>query len=445
MKSSLFNAIYALKDRHLNTELKQRIYDGFSWSLAGALVSRILALLTTIIVSKEIGRESFGELAILQSTIATLGEVAGMGVGLAATKYISEFKLNDPERASCITSLCVLISIIASISLGSLLHFYASETAAYLYNNPTLKGLISICAFTVTFASMNGVMTSVLRGLEKFKCIAKVNVISGFFSVAAQTVMVLNLGLKGVVYAILLTQILNFVLIAKELRSSMASENLTFTIRGLSVEIRPFFSFVIPAFLASSIVVPVTWFVNILLVNQRDGYSEMGVFNAANQWRMAILFVPLTIGNVVLPILSSLVKTGDDRQYLRVLYLNIATSASISTVLIVLVWAFAPYIMHSYGAAFEGESLVLRVLIIAAGLTAINNVIGQAIASLGRMWHGFGFNTLWAITLASAAYTLAPEYGALGIAVAYTLSYGLHTAIQFVYLYKNIGRLGGTK
>lgn len=244
------------------------------------------------------------------------------------------------------------------------------------------------------------------------------------------------------VYAILLTQVVTFLLTSVELRSAMIAAGLRFIRQGIATEIRPLASFAIPAFMASSIVVPVTWLVNVLLVKPPDGYSGMGVFNAANQWRMAVLFIPLAFGNVVLPILSSLVGVGDERQYRRVLMMNIGVSAAVSGCLILMVWIFSLHIMDSYGPAFEGGSRVLRVLIVAAGLAAVNNVIGQAIASLGRMWHGFGFNALWAIALTSGAYILSPKYGALGLAIAYVAAYGLHTAAQFIYLYINIGTRG---
>ena len=67
----------------------------------------------------------------------------------------------------------------------------------------------------------------------------------------------------------------------------------------------------LPAVLANTAAGPVMWFTNTMLVNQPSGYAEMGVLNAANQWRTAILFLPGLIGQVVLPLLSSLQGTRD--------------------------------------------------------------------------------------------------------------------------------------
>ncbi len=54
--------------------------------------------------------------------------------------------------------------------------------------------------------------------------------------------------------------------------------------------------FALPAFLASVLVGPVSWIASAILVNQPDGLVQVARFNAANQWRQAVLFVPTVIG-----------------------------------------------------------------------------------------------------------------------------------------------------
>ena len=49
-------------------------------------------------------------------------------------------------------------------------------------------------------------------------------------------------------------------------------------------------------------------------------------------------------------------------------------------------------------------------------------VIGQAIASLGKMWWGFILNSVWALALLLGAALLVPNYGALGLAGAFLAS-----------------------
>ena len=77
-------------------------------------------------------------------------------------------------------------------------------------------------------------------------------------------------------------------------------------------------------------------------------------------------------------------------------------------------------------SGFENGANVLRVLSISAVLVAINNVVGQAVISKGRMWIGFLFNALWAVSLISASFvSIKMGYGAMGLHFAHCLTYRL--------------------
>jgi hypothetical protein len=44
--------------------------------------------------------------------------------------------------------------------------------------------------------------------------------------------------------------------------------------------------------MSGATVTPKTWAANASLVNQPNGYAELGLFNTANQFRMIILYIP---------------------------------------------------------------------------------------------------------------------------------------------------------
>ena len=88
--------------------------------------------------------------------------------------------------------------------------------------------------------------------------------------------------------------------------------------------------------------------------------------------------------------------------------------------------------MDKYGPGFEEGWVVLTMLVVSAVLQAATNVIGQAIASLDRMWWGFGLNALWALELVGGAWVFR-DHGAIGLGGAYLLAYALHTAAVSVF------------
>lgn len=60
-------------------------------------------------------------------------------------------------------------------------------------------------------------------------------------------------------------------------------------------------NFSIPATMNTIMVVPAFWLIKTLLVHD-CGYESLGIYEAADQWKVIILFVPGAIANILLPI-----------------------------------------------------------------------------------------------------------------------------------------------
>lgn len=60
-------------------------------------------------------------------------------------------------------------------------------------------------------------------------------------------------------------------------------------------------NFSIPATMNTIMVVPAFWLIKTLLVHN-CGYESLGIYEAADQWKVIILFVPGAIANILLPI-----------------------------------------------------------------------------------------------------------------------------------------------
>jgi O-antigen/teichoic acid export membrane protein len=174
-----------------------------------------------------------------------------------------------------------------------------------------------------------------------------------------------------------------------------------------------------------------------MLVNQTNGYAEMGIFNAANQWRTAILFLPHLIGGIVLPILSSLTAIDQRHDYNKILFANILINGIVAFGAAIFISLLAPVILGIYGRDFIGGKYVLIFLSFSTVFMAMNDVIGLAIASMGKMWYGLLFNSLWAVLLIACTYILLGyHYGATGLSIAIFVSYIMHSLWQGIFFYR---------
>jgi O-antigen/teichoic acid export membrane protein len=142
---------------------------------------------------------------------------------------------------------------------------------------------------------------------------------------------------------------------------------------------------------------------------------------------MLVLFVPGGIAQVVLPVLSNMQADADASRYRRTVRLAAVACLATGTVVGIPLMAASPYVMGLFGPSFAAGWLVLCFMCMAAILQATNNVIGEALAALSKMWWSFWLNCLWAVEFLVSA-TLLVRYGAVGLAGAYVISYLLHTA-----------------
>jgi O-antigen/teichoic acid export membrane protein len=96
---------------------------------------------------------------------------------------------------------------------------------------------------------------------------------------------------------------------------------------------------------------------------------------------------------------------------------------------------FAGPILRLYGPGFEAGTDVFYLIMLVSVLLSAGVVVGGLLSSTGAMWTGFFFNSVWAAAMIGTAIIAVPRAGALGLALAYAISYLIHTAIQFLYFW----------
>jgi O-antigen/teichoic acid export membrane protein len=363
-----------------------------------------------------------------------MGELAGAGVGLAATKFIAEHRELRPQRAASILSQNLFLAFCIGFTLTVALNVFSTEISVHLLGRAELAGLLKWGSLLLFFSTLYGGILGALTGFEQFRKIAFINVANGVISLPLQATLLYYFGINGVVAALAITSTLTFFLAYQALRKVMKSRGLIFDFQFTAENLKHLYTFNLPALLSTVMVVPVNWACNLMLVRQTDGFGEMGLFNAANQWRMALLFIPTTIGSVVLPILSNMLGSKDISGYRKILSYNLLINILVSTTIIIFVFFASGFIMSKYGDGFLAGEKTLRILILVAGLMAINNIVGHAITSAGDLWVGFIFNLAWAAALLISAFFLVSSRGALGLAYANLFAYGLHTVWQYLFV-----------
>lgn len=401
-----------------------RMANGAFWSLSGALLSRGLALVSSIIIARFLGAKGYGEFGIIQSTIGMFGMFAGLGLGMTATKYIAQYRDTDKEKTENIIALTALVASITSAIVSILLFYFSGWLATKTLAAPHLSSILQIGALYLFFLSIIGLQNGILAGFEAFKVIAIRSVIAAVSTFPLMVGGVYFFGIQGAVWGLVGSSLINVVLNYLAIQKIFFKNDIKINIKNCIGEKYILHEFALPAFLAGVMVGPVNWICNTILINQPNGYSEMGIYNAANQLMLIILFVPGTLATIILPMLTNLNQDSNAVKYSRMLKYNIILNILIASIISLGIIIFSRLIMSTYGASFSGGQSVLIILALTAILVSYNSVIGQAIASKGKMWIGFILNLMWAIILILITYLYTKNGGgAFGFAKANFYAY----------------------
>lgn len=409
---------------------------GAIWSFTGTTAAKLFVFVSGVACAHILTKQQFGELGIVRSTISMFVVLGASGLGATASKYISEFRATERERIPSIYALTSMFSLIAGALLSLSTLILAETICIKLLNAPNLINSVKYGAVLIFFSVLNGSQNGTLAGFEDFKSIAVNTFICSLFESSLMVLGAYYYGVEGAILGYgsgyLSLYVCNMIAINKCFnRHGLPYSLLKFSKRDLSI----IFSFSLPAILSAIVVSPTFWAIRTMLVS-KGGFEELAIYEAADQCKLMILFIPTTLSNIILPILSNTAVDGN-RKFWKILKANMFLNGGISFLIAIVISVFSTIIMRVYGKAYTGGEIVLVIIALSTIFTSTSNVVGIAIASKAKMWYGLMFNTIWAIlTILFCRLFLYFNLGAVGVAYSLLASYFCHFIYQIIYLKK---------
>jgi O-antigen/teichoic acid export membrane protein len=107
LKNKIFSfpPLATFKMRLTKSHLTERFSKGVFWTLMGNIVWRFLSAASSIAVARILGARFFGEFGMIYSTVNMFSVYAGFQLRTTTTKYVSEHRENDPDKAGRILKL----------------------------------------------------------------------------------------------------------------------------------------------------------------------------------------------------------------------------------------------------------------------------------------------------------------------------------------------------
>jgi O-antigen/teichoic acid export membrane protein len=399
------------------------LLESASWSIAAAIVARGANLAAMILCARLLTQQSFGEVAIVQSTVGMFGPIAGLGLAATTTKFLAEYRDTDRVRAGRLLGLSLLLAAAAGAMMTVALVLLAPVLAQRGLAAPQLAGTLAVSGGLLLFGVFEAVQTGALAGLEAFSRVARLSCWNGLVSIPIIAMLAYTYGSTGAIVGLTLSSALACFMNWIALRAECREHLITPTLAGAASERRVLTNFSLPSYLSGLLVFPSTWIGSALLVNQVRGLEQMALYTAADRFRFLLIFLPLSASRIAIPALSRFRAQGDHAGFNGAFRWNLMFGVITAAVPAIVCMAFSPFLMSWFGAEFRTGWPVLALLALSAIPTVLNTQLGSALLSKNRAWARASADVLLATVFFVVAWFAVPQWGAQGLALAFALSY----------------------
>jgi hypothetical protein len=174
-----------------------------------------------------------------------------------------------------------------------------------------------------------------------------------------------------------------------------------------------------------------------MLVNQTNGYDEMGIFTASLVFQNMLL---VSSGMINAPLLSILSNTnGDKNRKLEIV--NILSSWGIALFPAIPLLLFPEIVEMLFGSQYRGHSLrnTFSIIVFYTCIVTYGSGLLRVLQSRNLLWWGLLNNLFWISVLLPISYFLV-KWGSVGLAASFAMAYVI-TSIVFIPVYVKCGEV----
>lgn len=418
--------------RLADSSIVMRLLSGSFWNAILNVFSKGVSFVGTIIIIRIIGRESFGEFGLLNTTISMFGMFTAFSISQTATKYIAQYKSSDKEKVGKIIGLSFIFSSIVGGLIVALILLFSEYIAVNSLGAPHLKGSLQLMSIGLLFGSLNGVQNGIIYGLEAFKQNTFLGIFLGILLTLVKIVLTYFFGFFGAIVGITLEPLITFLFTFPVVRKLLRRQQLAVSFQGIWKEAKILYTYSLPTTLTGIINLPSQWYVMTLLAKEDNGFFELAGYNAALQWFNVLIFIPYIIMSAFLPVFSELIQ---EKRYAKVNQVLVNTGMLMMGIFLALslvFYLFGTQIAGVYGGEFSDVEFLLFLAVFSLLPHSLMLLLTNLTASMDHLWFYFWTQVIWAVVLIGTS-TLWLAQGAEGLLYARLLAFSVQFVLFFMY------------
>jgi O-antigen/teichoic acid export membrane protein len=401
-----------------------------TWTVTKVFVSS----LATPFIARYLGTEGYGAYSYVMALLLLVAPMANAGTMQTLWKYVAE--VPDQGRRSRIAAQCVLLNSVGVVLVGIIMFFVLSHDPP---DSPFwLVGFIVVAAMAVE--QIWWYARGILFGMQREELAGIPGAIGAIIgSVISVVLAVAGCGVSGVLFGYLAGNL--FLAIVPTLSARTLIKRSTFKegVASGDPQLKSLFRFSMMT-MAFAVLGMVLFKTSMVLLYHLTGNNAMaGIFAAGVQMGETSWVLVIPVEAVMIQTTAHFWVEGNIAEVDKVAgrmsrYVGLAVGVALTTIFVLA----DDLIVIYFGPRFAASATILRVV--------IPGVFGYCLARvLGSVIHARGLVTSLVVTIASASvlclvlsFVLIPSMGAVGAAIATTVSYGV-VVIPYAFILRSHG------
>lgn len=393
------------------------ISESSRWILFGAALAKPLQLATNVVLARFLAPAGFGVLGLANATAVTLGGIAGLGLGEAASKFMAENFRRDREAAVQIASLIVWSSLLLGTIFFGIAWLVRDLWTPWVLDVALGDTLLALCLL-LGFVNLAHVLAvNLFTGIQSFRDVSGLSVMQALLVFLLALPLAYFYGVAGALAGSVLGATVCVAWAATRLRR--IDRNLVATPRGMPrARLAEIFHFAFPSWLALLVISPINLFTFSFLASQ-GGAGELGMFNTANGFKMVVAMLPGLIGAAIGPaIVEEAGRHGRAEAFEKLLDNAFAALAFLTVPLTILLIFLSDIVFLIYGRAYAGSYLLFMPLAAGVAAVVLLTPLHFSLVARNRTWWLLGFTLIKMLVLLALALWWIPGERSSGLAWA---------------------------
>jgi O-antigen/teichoic acid export membrane protein/Mrp family chromosome partitioning ATPase len=405
---------------------------GGGLNLVGAVCNQAALLGVTLLVARRLGRVDVGVYAQAYAFLALLSPLSMIGLTHGLTRFVAVYLAErDPGAVRGTIRLGLAASTLVASAVGVALFAAAPLLARGAFSEPRLTVPLQFVALALPASAFTNAALAATQGYRTMKPFALIGLI--FEPVArlllAGALLLAGMGLRGVMLALLVSNLGAAVLAALALRRVMGPQTAPPTYAPSRL-----FSFSAVSWSAGLASTALIW-ADILLLGLLGNSAQVGVYTVATRLVQLATFVMLPINAAFAPRIADLDARGHTESLRHTYQLAESWIVRLSLPGFVLLMVFPADLLALFGRGFAVGAAVTMILAVGKFVDAATGPCGLMLNMSGRPGLNVLDNLVGLVLNVVLNLLLIPRFGIVGSAVAWAVSLCLVNGARVVQVW----------